>query len=880
MASVVICLATEEEVKVLITPSPSPPALQDPTPTPHDTPPQDQHSTPHASPPQEQPTTTSKFSMSILTTLMETCATLSQKVAELEQDKHSQALEILQLKKRVKKLKKRSVFKIEAIDADEGITLVNVEKDEEVVAMDAKPQGSLGDSTAKEEGGCIQTWGKIESIDADEGITLVNVEKDEEDEEVVAMDAKPQGRTPQQNGIAERKNRTLIEAAKTMLADSLLPIPFWAEAVNTTCFVQNRVLVTKPKNKTLYELLHGHTPSIGFIRPFGCPVTILNTLDPLGKFEGKVDEGFLVGYSVNSKAFKVFNSRTHPLGKFDGKADEGFLAGYSVNSKAFRVFNRNQPNDNVGIKENLDAGKVRKETISAQQYVLLPLWFTGLQDLQNTADDVVDVAFNVKENENDVHVSSHESHKSANNKHDEKAKRDDNGKNMPELEDIVYSDDEEDVGAEADLSNLETNIHVSPILTTRVHKDHPVNQIISDLHSAPQTRSMTRMLKEQGFMVYQMDVESAFLYETIEKETHSGGRLDYEEVFAPVERIEAIMLFLAYASFIGFMVYQMDVKSTFLYETIEEEVYVCQPLGFEDPDFPNKIYKVVKALYGLHQAPKAWYETLTNYLLENGFQRGKIDQTLFIKKQKSNILLGQDKYVDEILRKFGLTDKKSASIPIDTKKPLLKDPDGEDVDVHTYRSMIGSLMYLTSSRPDIMFAVCVCARFQVTPKASHLHAIKRIFRYLKGEPHLGLWYPKDSPFNLVAYLDSDYAGASLDRKSTTGGRQFLGCRLISWQCKKQTVVATSSTEAEYVAAPSCCAQVLWIQNQLLDYGPDQMVSGKDSSNLLMADNLPKNIWYSTHHVALIKSSLVQKQMALGKDESNPFIVDSLLKTIW
>ncbi|GJZ99618.1 putative ribonuclease H-like domain-containing protein [Tanacetum coccineum] len=308
--------------------------------------------------------------------------------------------------------------------------------------------------------------------------------------------------------------------------------------------------------------------------------------------------------------------------------------------------------------------------------------------------------------------------------------------------------------------------------------------------------------------------------------------IDYDEVFAPVARIEAIRLFLAYASFMGFMVYQMDVKSAFLYGQIEEEVYVCQPPGFEDPDYPDKVYKVVKALYGLHQAPRAWYETLANYLLGNGFHRGKIDQTLFIKKQKGDILLvqiyvddiifgstkkelctefeklmkdkfqmssmgeltfflglqvqqkkdgifiSQDKYVDEILRKFNYTDVKTASTPIDLEKPLVKDGDVDDVDVHLYRSMIGSLMYLTASRPDIM----------------------------------------DSPFELVAYTDSDYAWATQDRKFTTRGCQFLGNRLISWQCKKQTVVATSTTEAEYVAAASCCGQVLWIQNHLLDYG--------------------------------------------------------------
>ncbi|GKA25887.1 hypothetical protein Tco_0711996 [Tanacetum coccineum] len=186
-------------------------------------------------------------------------------------------------------------------------------------------------------------------------------------------------------------------------------------------------------------------------------------------------------------------------------------------------------------------------------------------------------------------------------------------------------------------------------------------------------------------------------------------------------------------------------------------------------------------------------------------------------QNKDGIFVSQDKYVGDILKKFGFTEVKTASTLMETQKCFLKDEDGEEVDVHMYRSMIGSLMYLTSSRPDIMFAVCACARYQVNPKVSHLHVVKRIFRYLKGQPKLGLWYSKDSPFDLVAYTDSDYAGASLDKKSTTGGCQFLGCRLISWQCKKQTVVANSITEAEYVAASSCCGQVLWIQNQLLDY---------------------------------------------------------------
>ncbi|GKF77030.1 hypothetical protein Tco_0229500, partial [Tanacetum coccineum] len=171
-----------------------------------------------------------------------------------------------------------------------------------------------------------------------------------------------------------------------------------------------------------------------------------------------------------------------------------------------------------------------------------------------------------------------------------------------------------------------------------------------------------------------------------------------------------------------------------------------------------------------------------------------------------------------ILKKFDFASVKTASTPIETQKPLVKDEEASDVDVHLYRSMIGSLMYLTASRLDIMFAVCACFRFQVTPKTTHLNAVKRIFRYLKGKPKLGLWYPRVSSFDLEANSNSDYAGANLDRKSTTRGCQFLGRRVISWQCKKQTIVATSTTEAEYVAAANCYGHVLWIQNQMLDYG--------------------------------------------------------------
>ncbi|GJU77430.1 putative ribonuclease H-like domain-containing protein [Tanacetum coccineum] len=332
--------------------------------------------------------------------------------------------------------------------------------------------------------------------------------------------------------------------------------------------------------------------------------------------------------------------------------------------------------------------------------------------------------------------------------------------------------------------------------------------------------------------------------------------------------------------------HKIDMKSAFLYGTIEEEVYVCQPPGFEDLHFSNKVYKVEKALYGLHQAPRAWYETLSTYLLENRFRRGTIDKTLFIKKDKSDILLVQvqDKYVVYYLKSFDYVTKelKDTITPMEPNKALVKNEEVDNVDVHLYKSMIGSLMYLTASRPDITFVVCACARFQVTPKTSHLHAVKRIFRYLKGQPKLGLWYPRDSPFDLEAFSDSDYAGASLDRKSTTGGCQFLGKRLISWQCKKQTIVANSTTEAEYVAAANCCGQVLWIQNQMLDYGFNFMntkIYIDNESTICIVKN-PK-FHAKTKHIEIrhhfIRDSYEKRLIQVIKVHSDQNVADLLTK---
>ena len=347
--------------------------------------------------------------------------------------------------------------------------------------------------------------------------------------------------------------------------------------------------------------------------------------------------------------------------------------------------------------------------------------------------------------------------------------------------------------------------------------------------------------------------------------------IDFDETFAPVARLEAIRMFLAYAIQKGFKVYQMDVKSAFLNGELKEEVYVEQPPGFEEIDGTDKVHKLKKALYGLKQAPRAWYDTLSEFLVKHGFKKGTVDRTLFkinngkesllvqiyvddiifgsaskelcekfsklmrsefemsmmgelnyflglqVKQLSEGMFINQAKYTRELIQKFGQQTCKVGKIPMNTSTRIDLDEEGISIEEHKYRKLIGSLLYLTASRPDITFAVGVCARFQSKPKMSHYQTALKIIKYLKGTVNVGLWYPKEGDLTLRAYSDSDYAGCRVDRKSTSGTCQFLGDRLISWFSKKQTSIATSTAEAEYMAAASCCAQVLWMKQQLSDY---------------------------------------------------------------
>ncbi|GJZ00701.1 retrovirus-related pol polyprotein from transposon TNT 1-94 [Tanacetum coccineum] len=253
----------------------------------------------------------------------------------------------------------------------------------------------------------------------------------------------------------------------------------------------------------------------------------------------------------------------------------------------------------------------------------------------------------------------------------------------------------------------------------------------------------------------------------------------------------------------------MDVKTAFLDGPLKEEVYVNQPDGFVDPHHPDKVYRLKKALYGLKQAPRAWYDELSNFLFSKGIQ---------IHQSPRGIFINQAKYAQEILIKHGMTSCDSIGTPMDTKH-LDADLSGTLVDQTKYRSMVRALMYLTASRPDIVHATCYCTRYQARPTEKRLIAVKRIFWYLKNTINMGLWYPKETGFELTAFLDSDHAGCLDSRKSTSSGIQFLGGdKLVSWSSKKQDCTSMSSAEAEYVSLSACCAQVLWLRTQLTDYG--------------------------------------------------------------
>ncbi|GJT93883.1 putative ribonuclease H-like domain-containing protein [Tanacetum coccineum] len=682
-------------------------------------------------------------------------------------------------------------------------------------------------------------------------------------------------RTPQQNGVAERRNRTLIEAARTMLVDSKLPTTFWAEAVNTACYVLNRVLVIKPHNKTPYELIRGRTPLIDFMKPFGFLENTPNVTGNGPDWLYDVDSltislnyvPVIAGNQTNGIAGTTYNIVTDPkvseeyakekLTKIDesGASDKNGEDDQAIRSEIERLLQQ----------ENADGPSFTNDDPSSP---------VNAVETSNALEEHLFERFSLFKNAFTVPPIS----------------------NVTPMDDTrIFGNayDDEDVGAEADLNNLETTINVSPIPTTRIDKDHPKDQIIRDFNSAIQTSRMTKISDEHAMQCYINKQRR-----TNHKDYHNYLFASFLSQIEPKKVIQALedpsWIEAMQDELLQFQLQKVwtlvnlpndkraiGTKWVFRNKKDERGIVVrnkarlvAQGYTQEEGIYYDEVFAPVRSnqvyvddiIFG--STKKSLCDEFEG-LMNKRFQMSSIGELTFflglqVQQKKDGIFISQDKYVADILKKFDFATVKTARTPMKPNKALIKDEEAD------------------TSRLDIMFAVYACARFQVTPKMSHLHAVKRIFRYLKCQPKLGLWYPRDSLFDLEAFSDSDYAGASLDRKSTIGGCQFLSKRLISWQCKKQTIVSNSTTEAEYVVAANYCGQVLWIQNQMLDYGFNFMnikVFIDNESTICIVKNL---VFHSkTKHIEIrhhfIRDCYEKKLIQVIKIHTDHNVADILTK---
>ncbi|GJY87549.1 putative ribonuclease H-like domain-containing protein [Tanacetum coccineum] len=743
-------------------------------------------------------------------------------------------------------------------------------------------------------------------------------------------------RTPQQNGVVERRNRTLVEAARTMLIFSRAPLFLWAEAIATACYTQNRSIIHRRFNKTPYELINGRKPDISFLHVFGALCYPKNDREDIGKLGAKGDIGFFIGYSADSCAYRVYNRRTKKIMEtmnvtFDELSAMAFeqssskpglqsMTSGQISSGLDLTYAPSTITTQKPTEGELDLlfeamyddyiggqpSSAPRTALAAQapQVLQTPTATTTTADTAptptNSSSQATDLS-NTSQDVDELEIQEHVQHQTATIADNVPNAMFDENTFVNPFATPSTCDADSPSSQYVDPSNMHTFYQPYPH-EFQWTKDHPLEQVIGEPSRPVLTRNQLRSdgdmcmyaltvstvepknvkeamtdpawiesMQEELLQFKRLDVwvlvplpdnikplTLKWLFKNKHDEENTVIRnksrlvvrgyrqeegIDFEESFALVARMEAIRIFLAYAAHKSFIVFQMDVKTAFLHGTLKEDVYVCQPEGFIDADHPSHVYKLKKALYGLKQAPRAWYDELSTFLLQNHFFKGTIDPTLFIRRFDDDILVVQV-YVDDII--FGSTHPRYTQLfsdlmksrfemsmmgemtfflacdpvgtPMEIKDKLDLDQNGSPVDATKYRSMIGALMYLTSSRPDIVHATCLCARYQAKPTEKHLKEVKRIFRYLRGTVNTGLWYTKDSGIELTGFSDADYAGCKDTFKSTSGGAQFLGEKLVSWSSKKQDCTALSTAEAEYVSLSVCCAQVLWMRTQLTDYG--------------------------------------------------------------
>ncbi|GKB84868.1 retrovirus-related pol polyprotein from transposon TNT 1-94 [Tanacetum coccineum] len=662
----------------------------------------------------------------------------------------------------------------------------------------------------------------VKKIRTDNGTEFVNQTLRDYYESISISHETSVARTSQQNGVVERRNRTLIEAARTI--------------------------------KTSYELLHDKKPDLSYLHVFGTLCYPTNDSENLGKLQPKADIGIFIGYAPTKKAYQIYNRHTRRTIETCHVDFDELTAMASEHSSLEPALHEMTPaTPSSGLVPNLFLQHPSVASPVLVEEAPLPVKSTGSPSSTTVDQDAPSpstsqttsqpqsqgIPLCAKEENHDLEVA-HMSN--------------DLYFGIPIPETVFEESSTSDVIPTIVHPNAPVSEHLS-----KWTKDHPLKNIIGELSRPVSTRLQ---LHEQALFCYYdafltavkpktykdaltqscwieamqgelnefellevcelvprpdkvMVITLKWIYKLKLDELGSilknkaclearGYRqeegIDFEESFAPVARLEAVRIFLAFAAHMNMIVYQMDVKTEFLNGISREEVY----------------------------APRVWYDLLSSFLLSQGFSKGNVDPTLFVKREGKDILLisqsprgiflNQFKYALESLKKYGMESCDPVDTPMVEKSKLDEDTQGKAVDPTHYRGMVGTLMYLTSSRPDLVYAICICARYQARPTKKHLHAVKRIFRYLRGTVNRGLWYPKDSFIALTAFVDVDHMGCQDTRRSTSGSMQMLGDRLVSWSSKRQKSVAISSTKAKYIALSGCCALVLWMRSQLTDYG--------------------------------------------------------------
>ncbi|GJX62072.1 retrovirus-related pol polyprotein from transposon TNT 1-94 [Tanacetum coccineum] len=602
------------------------------------------------------------------------------------------------------------------------------------------------------------------------------------------------------------------------------------------CYTQNRSIIVKRHDKTSCEIFRERIPDISYFHVFGCPVFIHNHKDYLGKFDAKADDGYFLGYSSVSKAFRVYNIRRQQIEEtyhvtFDESTEAIRFTNTSVDEIGIDDFSRYPPDE---FQEDDPSRKYQVDS-DVSYYIILHGHSLTKITQENHVPKVV------APNEPEIlHTEDTEGPPDPINTEGTHEQNIQNDQMITQPTDVPSGSNTEDRWSRDQHIEL-VNIIGDPSkgMLTRSMAAKLTAALVSeclfaDFLSEIEPKRISEALKHPGWIDSMQEelnqfyrnkvwtllplsygkiaIGSKWVFRNKKYEhgttTKNKARLvaqgysqeegiDYDETFAPVARMEAIRIFLAFATYMNFKVYQMDIKSAFLNGKLKKEVYVKQPPGFESNDiiFGSTSYKLCKQFEKLmtKKFEMSMMGELTYFL------------RLQIKQDETGILIYQEHYTRNLLNKYEIFDSSLVKIPMVPPNNLGPDLVGKSVNEASYRGMIGSLMYLTTTRPDIQFSIVLCARYQSNPKESYLIVVKRILKYLKGTPTLGLYYLKCSGFDLKGYTDSDYVGCNMDRKITSGACQILGGKLVCWSAKKQQLVAMSSAEVEYVVVVGCCA---------------------------------------------------------------------------